>query len=387
MVSFSFGVALLIAVGAAWLAARALVRGSQDRPQALDDTWGGLRKVHVVPVPRIGGIAIAAGMLAAMSVTCLAYGELCSWSLLLLCAAPAFIWGLIEDISKRGAVSVRLVLTGVAAALGFFLLDARITELDVLGLDDALAINAFSFAFTVFAVTGVAHSVNIIDGLNGLAGMIGLLAAIGLAIVAAIVGDTLVFPAACALAASLGGFLLVNYPRGRIFLGDGGAYLVGLLLGELAVLLVHRNSEVSPWFPLVLLAYPIWETIFSMYRRKSRGHSTGRADALHLHTLVYRRVVRWRGFEGKPSDYVTRNSVASACLWPIPAACLAAALAFWDQSLTLQVAAGVFGISYTLAYRRLVRFRVPRWLVLRAQKALPDEQAAGTMGQRLREGN
>ena len=191
---------------------------------------------------------------------------------------PAFTWGLIEDISNRGSVAVRLALTGVAASLGFILLDARITQLHVPGLDQALAIHAFSFAFTVFAVTGVAHSINIVDGLNGLAGVVGLLAAIGIAIVAAIVGDSLVLPAACALAASIGGFLLVNYPRGRIFLGDGGAYLVGLLLAELAVLLVHRNSEVSPWFPLVLLAYPVWETIFSMYRRKARGQSTGHAD-------------------------------------------------------------------------------------------------------------
>src|SRR6185312_14831499 len=89
---------------------------------------------------------------------------------------------------------------------------------------------------------------------------------------------------------------------------------------------------------------------------------------LHFHTLVYRRVVRWRGFEGKPRDYVLRNSIASMCLWVIPAGCLAVALAFWDRSLPLQLAAGVFGISYTLAYRRLVRFRVPGWLVLRAAK-------------------
>src|SRR6185436_13536989 len=235
----------------------------------------------------------------------------------------------------------------------------------------ALMIPAVSFAFTVFAVTGVAHSINIVDGLNGLAGVVGLLAAIGLAIVAAIVGDSLVFPAACALAASIGGFLLVNYPRGRIFLGDGGAYLVGLLLGELSVLLVHRNSEVSSWFPLVLLAYPIWETIFSMYRRKVRGQATGHADALHLHSLVYRRVVRWRGFAGKPSDYAMRNSVASAFLWIVPVTCMGVALVFWDQEWPLKLAALAFGTFYTLGYRRLVHFGVPRWLVIRARKKAP----------------
>ena len=368
MLSFVVVMAAIFAALAAWLAARALAARSGRDTRALDDTWGGLRKVHVVPTPRVGGVAVVAGLVAALASMCLINGSVCPWSLLLLCAAPAFIWGLIEDVSKRGSVPVRLALTGIAAALGFILLDARITELDVPGLDSALMIPAVSFAFTVFAVTGVAHSINIVDGLNGLAGVVGLLAALGLAIVAAIVGDSLVFPAACALAASIGGFLLVNYPRGRIFLGDGGAYLVGLLLGELSVLLVHRNSEVSSWFPLVLLAYPIWETIFSMYRRKARGQSTGHADALHLHSLVYRRVVRWRGFAGKPSDYAMRNSVASAFLWVVPAACLATALVFWDRDLPLKLAALAFGTFYTLGYWRLVHFGVPRWLVIRARR-------------------
>jgi len=205
------------------------------------------------------------------------------------------------------------------------------------------------------------------------------LAAIDHDLVAATVGDPLVFPARSALAASIGRRVLLNYPRGRIFLGDGGAYLVGLLLAELAVLLVHRNSEISPWFPLVLLAYPVWETLFSMYRRKARGQSTGHADALHLHTLVYRRVVRWRGFAGKPSDYAVRNSLASALLWVVPATCLAVALAFWDRSLPLQLAAVAFGISYTLAYRRLVRFGVPGWLVIRAR----SKSAAGVEAEPL----
>ena len=223
-------------------------------------------------------------------------------------------------------------VTALGAALGFILVDARITQLDVPGLDNLLAIHAFSFAFTVFAVTGVAHSINIIDGLNGLSGVVAILAAIGLAILAATVGDTFVLSAACVLAASIAGFLVLNYPRGRIFLGDGGAYLVGLLLAELSVILVHRNSEVSPWFPLVLLAYPVWETLFSMYRRKKSGGSTGEADCLHFHTLVYRRVVRWHSFRGAPRDYVTRNSIASTCLWLLPVMCLVIALSFWQSS-------------------------------------------------------
>jgi UDP-N-acetylmuramyl pentapeptide phosphotransferase/UDP-N-acetylglucosamine-1-phosphate transferase len=359
------------------LSAHALVRG---KPRALDDTSGGLRKVHVFPTSRIGGIAVAAGCLAGAVVNGLAYGEPWSWALLLLCAVPGFAWGLVEDFSRWGTVVVRFALTAAGAALAVFLLDARITRLEMPGLDWLLGYSAFSFVFTVFAVTGVTHSMNVVDGLNGLSGIIALLASIGLAIVAAVVGDSFVFAGACILGASMAGFLAVNYPRGRIFLGDGGAYLVGLVLAVLSVLVVQRNSDVSPWFPLILLAYPVWETLFSMYRRRARGHSSVRADALHLHTLVYRRVVRWRSFAGKPADAVTRNSLASLCLWPIPMAGLLIALAFWHHSALLQIAAAAFAIIYTLAYRRLMRFRVPAWLVVRARteprEAEPAEVSA-----------
>ncbi len=82
------------------------------------------------------------------------------------------------------------------------------------------------------------------------------------------------------------GFLVFNYPSGRIFMGDGGAYLLGFWLGELSVLLVVRNPDVSPWFPLMLLALPsrgdpvlnLSEALFLS------GHSAGRPDGMHLHS-------------------------------------------------------------------------------------------------------
>src|SRR3954471_5457285 len=332
MSSVGVAIAALMAAFVAWLGARALALCLADKPMALDDTFGGLRKVHLDPIPRVGGLAVAAGMIGGAAVDWAADGDAGLWPLLLICVAPGFIWGLLEDLSKRGAVPVRLALTGVAAGLGFILLDARITQVDVPGLDNLLTIHAFSFAFTVFAVTGIAHAVNVIDGLNGLSSVNALLAPIALGVVAWVVGDDFIFCAGFVLAGSVAGFFVINYPRGRLFLGDGGAYLIGLMLAELSVLLVQRNSEVSPWFPLLLLAYPIWETLFSMYRRRMSGRSTGEADALHLHSLVYRRLARWKGFYATPADHVARNSIASACLWVLPASCFVVALSFWGRS-------------------------------------------------------
>ena len=179
--------------------------------------------------------------------------------------------------------------------------------------------------------------------------------------VAAIVGDSTVLAASCVLAASIAGFLTLNYPRGRIFLGDGGAYLVGFFLAELSVLLVHRNSEVSPWFPLFLLAYPIWETLFSMYRRKNRGRSTNEADCLHLHTLVYHRIVKGHGRRSPAarSAMTTLFMLALSLLTVVPA------WLFSGDTWVLQLYAAAFAVFYLWIYRRIVRFGVPMGRLLR----------------------
>jgi UDP-N-acetylmuramyl pentapeptide phosphotransferase/UDP-N-acetylglucosamine-1-phosphate transferase len=339
-----------------------------------------LRKIHAAPTPRVGGLAVGAGI---------AGGVLCAWgagaevnksALLVVCAAPGLVWGLIEDITKRGDVFVRLALSGVAASAAFVLLDARITQIDLPYADQLLQIHVVSFAFTVFAVTGVANAINVIDGLNGLSSANALAASVGLAIVAYIAGDSLVFPTACVLAGAVAGFLAVNFPSGRIFLGDGGAYFIGLVLALLSVVLVQRNVEISAWFPLVLLWYPIWETLYSMYRRKLRGRSSGSADALHLHSLVYRRIVRWKG-TANATDRIARNSLASLCLWTLPLIGLAIALAFWDRAVILQACAIAFAGVYVVIYRRIVRFKVPPWAVVRAAAAAgPKELQAPPLG-------
>jgi len=363
--SIAVGLAVFCAAVLAWAGARVVVRIADRRTHVLDAASRDLRKLHSTPTPRVGGIAVAAGIVAGMAAGWQLGDELTKTALLLICVAPGLVWGLIEDLTKRGDVFVRLASSAVAAAAGFILLDARITQVDVPVIDHLLQIHAVSFAFTLFAVVGVANAINVIDGLNGLSGISALLASIGLAAVAWTVGDAFVFQTACVLAASVAGFLAVNFPSGRIFLGDGGAYFVGLLLAELSVLLVQRNVQVSPWFPLVLLAYPVWETLFSMYRRKMRGHSTGSADALHLHTLVYRRIVRWKGPRAAAADGVVRNSLASLCLWSIPLIGCGIALAFWDRSGVLQSGAVAFALLYVAVYRRIVRFGVPAWLVIR----------------------
>jgi UDP-GlcNAc:undecaprenyl-phosphate/decaprenyl-phosphate GlcNAc-1-phosphate transferase len=85
-------------------------------------------------------------------------------------------------------------------------------------------------------------------------------------------------------------------------------------------------------------------------------------------------VVRWRGFAASAEDGATRNSLASLCLWGIPASSLIVALTFWDNTTVLQIAVATFVVLYTLLYRQLVLFNLPRWAVMRAQaEAVHDD--------------
>ena len=234
--------------------------------------------------------------------------------------------------------------------MGFFLLDARITDLDLWGSDWLLGFGAVSFLFTVFAVGGFSHALNIVDGFNGLSAIAAWIMLAALTVVATAVSDPVLAQVCLVIGASILGFLVWNYPRGTIFLGDGGAYLLGFLIAELAVLLVHRNSSVSPWFALLLLFYPVWETLFSSYRRRVlRGRSAASADGLHLHTLVYRRLVRWKVGSRDPRHRRARNALTTPYLIVLVSiTCVPAAL-FWDNTLVLQL--------FTLAFRAPVRRR------------------------------
>ena len=326
-----------------------------------DGIAGGPQKFHSRPTPRIGGIALAAGLLSAGGVMLMAdvgaVGR--QFGILLLASTPAFMGGLTEDLTKRVGVLERLLLTMLAGAVAAWLLGAVLDRLDLPGVDNALRWLPVAVVFTAFAVGGIANAVNIIDGYNGLASGFSVIVLGAMVFVANQVGDALVFQSSLALAGSLLGFMLWNWPGGRIFLGDGGAYFLGFMLAELAVLLVVRNPAVSPWFPLLLLAYPVFETFFSIYRKKIvRGQSPGHPDGLHFHMLVFKRLVRGRSLE-------KRNSRVAPYFWAISVALSLPATLFWDDTPVLMGLVLLFCAFYVFSYSRIVHLKVPSFIKAR----------------------
>jgi UDP-N-acetylmuramyl pentapeptide phosphotransferase/UDP-N-acetylglucosamine-1-phosphate transferase len=315
------------------------------------DHTDGVQKFHTSPTPRVGGVPILLGLVIAWGKSPVEVKEFISP--ILLAGLPAFIFGLLEDITKRVGVTQRLLATMASGLLAWWITGYSLTRVDIWGLDSLLQIVFISVAFTSFAVGGVANSINIIDGFNGLASATSTFAFTAFAVIAWQVGDTQLASVNLILAACVWGFFWVNWPLGKIFLGDGGAYFVGFALACVAVLLIERHSNVSAFAALVVCAHPITEVVFSMYRRKMRKEHPGMPDRLHFHSLVKRRYVsRWfRRYSNRTRNSITGIFMSSATF---VSAFLAAAV--YESAVLSTLSALVLIVGYVLVYRRMVRY-------------------------------
>ena len=350
--------------------AAGVVRWAREHAQHYGE--GMPQRFHLGHVPRLGGAAILLGLGCgwilgwAQSVwfgdpgSLRLDGWVGAWLLALL---PAAMGGIAEDMTQRLPVRYRLVLTGLSGVLAVALLEMTVPRLDLPWLDALLAAWPWlGWGIVLLAVAGLPHAFNIIDGYNGLSGMVALIVCLALAHVALQVGDRSLATLLVCTAAATGGFLVWNYPRGMLFAGDGGAYVWGIVIAMASISLVQRNSDVSPWFPMLLLIYPVWETLFSIYRKLARGVSPGVADALHFHQLIYRRIVRSVFHDDASRRMLMRNNRTSPYLWCFTLLTVVPAVLFWSNTIVLAGFCGLFMVSYVAAYMAIVRFKVPGWI-------------------------
>jgi UDP-N-acetylmuramyl pentapeptide phosphotransferase/UDP-N-acetylglucosamine-1-phosphate transferase len=344
----SFGVSALLVLTQRW-----------HGRLSLDHDLDGAQKFHEVPVPRVGGLGLMAGLLAGGWV----YHQQTQPSetfiqieLLAACGLPAFLFGLLEDMTKKVSVLVRLLATFASAGLAVWFFDAQLTRLDTIGLDTLMVYAPVAVIFTCFAVGGVANAVNIIDGFNGLAsGSVAIMLA-GLGGVAYLAQDTAVMNLCFVGAAAILGFMGMNFPFGKIFLGDGGAYLAGFWLAECAVLLLSRNPSISTWAVLLACIYPVFETVFSMWRKDIyRKTGMGKPDKVHFHMLVYRRMVN-QHLGTKTAAWI-RHGATSIIIWAMVLACQIMCIELTRRnqpSPAMVLALTIFCLAYVLIYRHLV---------------------------------
>jgi UDP-GlcNAc:undecaprenyl-phosphate/decaprenyl-phosphate GlcNAc-1-phosphate transferase len=361
---------LILCFGCAFVACALIVRYGRGHTRRYSAEMP--QRFHWGNVPRLGGVA----MLVACSI---GWGWIALSPVLgipnqiradapftaALCVVSLFgvAVGTLEDVSQRVPVRFRLLLTVAAGVLAVWMLSLSVSRLGVPALDASWATMPWlGAALAVLAVTGLPHAFNLIDGYNGLAGTVALICCLAVGYVALQVGDRQLAAVALTLAGATAGFLVWNYPHGLIFAGDGGAYLWGVVIAIDCILLVQRHPQVSPWFPMLLLIYPVLETLFSIYRKAARGQSPGVADALHFHQLIYRRIVREVFDDDAARRMLMRNNRTSPYLWGFALVTVLPAALCWDSTpLLIVFSASAVGL-YVWAYVSIVRFKVPRWL-------------------------
>ncbi len=314
------------------------------------DHTDGVQKFHTAPTPRIGGVPIVLGLIVAWGKA--PQDTQALLTPILFAGMPAFIFGALEDITKRVGVMQRLLATMASGLLAWWITDYSLTRVDIWGVDWLLGFTVVSALFTAFAVGGVANSINIIDGFNGLASMASSLAFVGFAMMALQVGDQQVAAVALVLAACVWGFFWVNWPLGKIFLGDGGSYFIGFALAWVAVMLIERNPGVSAFAALVVCVHPVTEVLFSIYRRKIKRMNPGQPDRLHFHSLVTQRYVR-RWFPRLSGD--VRNSITGLLVGAMTMTAIVLANLCTHSGQLAAVAFFALSLGYVAIYARMVR--------------------------------
>ncbi len=246
------------------------------------------RKVHQKPTVRLGGVAIFVATLSPLLCFLLTSATeqftektLYTLLLLLLVGSGFFLVGLADDLFKISPFH-RLWMQAVGAT-ALWGLGIRIDTL-VLPGSEPISLSWLSLPITVLWIVGVVNAINWIDGLDGLAaGVAGIAAAI-LVILGIVMAQPLPALVGMALLGSLLGFLYYNYSPAKIFMGDGGAYFVGFMLGSLCIVgPQHLESPSATVLPLVILAIPIGDMVSVILTRLYRKQSPFHADNLHLH--------------------------------------------------------------------------------------------------------
>ena len=314
-----------------------------------------VQSAHSGFVPRLGGLAVYVSILALIPI--LSFGfipvfvvfdlnvEQLNW--LIVSAAPVFCIGLAEDLGYSMSPKVRLIASAVSSLMVISLFGVWLYKLGIPGIDTLLKFAPFGILFTVFATVGVVNAFNLIDGLNGLSSYVTISVAFSLSITAFNAGNNQFSIFLVLVAAAVSGFSVLNFPVGKIFLGDGGAYALGHLLVWSAIILISRASDVSPFAILLIFFWPVADTGLAIWRRWKSGNPADRPDRLHFHQLAMRFLeIR---FFGRVHREIS-NPVATVILSPLISAPQVLGVLFWNDFVMTVWGTIFMGLIFVATY-------------------------------------
>ncbi len=281
LIALTFAAAVVIG-----LVVTPIVRHYAHRLQLLDEPGG--RKIHLVAIPRLGGVAMFIAFGVAIGLAFLASPGLGSDAsvrpdrlpAILIAASLLFIVGVVDDVRGMRAL-VKLVFQIVAALIVW----AMGLSIDRLHFPwGIIELGFLALPVTVLWIVGVINAVNLIDGLDGLASGVALTGLGAFGLIAASTGMMPVLPVVAATMGAAIGFLAYNLHPASIIMGDTGSMFLGLIVSTAAISLTqHGLQPVAPWVPIIALGLPIADTIWAVLRRTARGNAVFAPDRGHIH--------------------------------------------------------------------------------------------------------
>ena len=250
----------------------AIFVGAMDQPNA--------RKVHHVPMPRLGGVAIFLSFLLGY----ILFGEINTQIISILIGSFLLLLiGIFDDIRPIKA-RYKLIVQIAAAVIAVYYGQMYFQEITLFGWKMTFSLPIAKIISTIFIVA-ITNAINLIDGLDGLASGISTIYFITIAIIAFILnrlGGLDIILCLIMIGATLG-FLVYNFPPATIFMGDSGSLFLGYIISIIALLGFKVTTVTSLIVPITILAIPIFDTLFAIFRRLIKKQNITTADKEHFH--------------------------------------------------------------------------------------------------------
>ena len=307
-------------------------------------TYQAVQRIHLNETPRLGGLIFILSLTSFVAFSN-ANESIQLLKIILICLTPIIFIGIKEDLFHNVEPAIRLLallFVGWLFKVQFTGPLPVLTDVPLIG--KLLLLQGGISIFYILGMVAVANGMNLIDGVNGLCGAVALSILSALLFLSYKTSDITMLSLIFNVILLIIPFMLMNYPYGRIFLGDLGAYSLGLIVSMLTIILFGRHPEISPWGGVLILIYPATEVVFSLLRRMVKGVSVYHADKSHLHLKLF------HFFRPQPHYKKIANALVtpSLCgLWLFP---LLAITWVYHKPLFIWIAIILFIMFYGLLY-------------------------------------
>ena len=245
-----------------------------------------IQKLHVDPTPRLGGLVIFLSLIFFCLITNNIEIKTFLTMFLTAMAAVALIT-VAEDLKQTVPFSVRLASQFITASLLVLWMPSHLPIIDIPLISQLFEVEAFRVGFFILCLVGLMNGMNFIDGANGLMPMVTIAGLVNLLFLSILSSDSYYISLILVNLIPMTTSLFFNYPFGKIFAGDFGAYLYGSILGFLTINFFAVHPEFSSWTALLIVFYPSLELVYSFFRKIIQGKSPFEPDRSHLHIKVF----------------------------------------------------------------------------------------------------